>query len=160
MGFALGPDGGLDIGVVVERVELGRLAWTDQLDRVADVAADAELGLQGIDLGVGVGQPQPAGLMEADRPVDPFGQGLVGLDGVVGEGGGGVVADGAGDLTGGVPGGAGGQFVLLEEQAIGPAGLRQMIEATAADGAAANDHHAHLLDHALSSSFGCLQHVS
>ena len=45
-------------------------------------------------------------------------------------------------VAGCVPGRAGGQLVLFEQHAVGPAGLRQMIERGDADRAAADDDHA------------------
>src|SRR3984885_4308874 len=42
--------------------------------------------------------------------------------------------------AGGVPGGAGGELTLLDEQHVAPADLRQVVEDARADHAAADDH--------------------
>ena len=49
-----------------------------------------------------------------------------------------------GHVAGGVPGGAGGQLVLFQQQAVGPAGLGEVVQAGHADSAAADDDHAGL----------------
>src|SRR6185369_17855047 len=55
----------------------------------------------------------------------------------------------------GVPGGAGGELVALQQQAIGPAELRQMIKRAAAHGAAADDHDPGVVRHLFSPVFTC-----
>ena len=44
-------------------------------------------------------------------------------------------------VAGGMPGRTGGEFVLLQQHAVGPAGTRQVIEARGSHGAPADDHH-------------------
>ena len=66
MAFSLGPDRRLDLVVVIEGVVSLRFARSDQLDRVADVLSNAQLGLEMVNFKIGVGKAQAAGLMEGD----------------------------------------------------------------------------------------------
>ena len=126
--FTFGPDTGYDVVEVVERVELLQLVRWEQLDRIADVLADAEMGLELVQLVVVVGHPDSARRMQRHLLAGLRGELVVELKGIVVEGRRGVITDRSGDLARSMPGGARGQLGLLDEDAVGPAFLRQVIE--------------------------------
>jgi len=139
MALALGPDRGLNVGHVVERAVLLGFVGSDELNGVADIATNTQVGLQVVELFVGIGQSQAARLMERDALVGDLFEFFIERDRIVVERGGGVVADRAGDLTCGMPGGSRGQLGLLYQHDIGPTRSRQVPERRCAVYAAADD---------------------
>ena len=134
-----GVERGLDAVEIVEGVELGDLGRREDLHGVAQGGADAHDLAEVVHLAVGVGHAQRAAAVEGDRLAGLRLDRLVELDAVAGHLGDRVVAERVGDLPGGVPGRARGQLGLLQQHAVAPAFLGQVVEQAGAHDTAADD---------------------
>jgi len=94
-----------------------------------------------------VGQHQPAGAVEPAGLARDLLQLVIEGDGVALElGDVGIAVQGV-EAAGGMPGGAGGELVALDQHHIAPAGLGEMVEHAATHHAAADDGHLNMRFH-------------
>jgi hypothetical protein len=115
-------------------------ARSDDIHRVSERPADAQDLAQIIQLIVRVGETQAAATMPGDGLSHLGFKLLVKFDPVSRHPGESSVAERMRDRAGRVPGRAGREFGFFDQQRVGPAFARKVIEQGAADDAAADDH--------------------
>ena len=134
-------------GVLDERGQFADLVGSDEVRLDADELEDAldvavPLGLFCVD-----GEADGAAAVPAGGEAGLGFEGLVEVRGVEVDLGHVEAADEVRDESGGVPGGAGGEFALFDEEGVGPAFVGEVVEEAGAHGAASDDHALRLVAH-------------
>jgi len=114
----------------------------------ADVVQDALHVVEPVDLVVVPGQPDSSTPVPSRVHAGLLLDHLVQVGGVPVDLGHVEVADEVGDQAGRVPGGPGGELVLLDQDRVGPAFVGEEVEEADAHGAAADDRYSDLISHA------------
>jgi hypothetical protein len=132
--------GGSDPSRLIEWMQRRDLLRANDLHRVAEGPANAQDLAQIVVLVVGVGEPQAAAPVPRHRLSRLGLEPLVKLDAIAGDARQAGIAERMRDGAGRVPGRAGGEFRLLDQEAVGPALVSEVVEQRAADDTAADDH--------------------
>ena len=149
-----GPDGTDDALDVVEGVSLGNEVRTHPVHLQTRIGGDAELALQPVHLDRFVSDSERAGFVPRCRHSGLGLEGRVEVRGVFSHRGQRVAGHGVGDLPSGMPGRAGGELGLLDEERVDPALVGEVVEDAGSHDAATDDDNPRSVGHGL---FGCCQ---